>query len=60
LIHGEEDEIFPVSIARRMAEYLPMAELHVVPRQSHALILRQPRTVGRLMMAFLARHRPDS
>ncbi len=60
LIHGEEDEIFPVSIARRMAEYLPRAELHVVPRQSHALILRQPRTVGRLMMAFLARHRPDS
>jgi pimeloyl-ACP methyl ester carboxylesterase len=56
LIHGAEDEIFPVALAEQMHAALPDNELHVVPDESHALILRRPRRVGDLLRAFLARH----
>ena len=46
VIHGIEDEIFPVGIARRMAATLPNAELHLIPGQTHALIFRQPAQVA--------------
>lgn len=55
LIHGEQDEFFPVGIPRSMADVLPDAELHVVAKQSHALIFRQPWKVAELMVEFLAR-----
>lgn len=53
LIHGEQDEFFPVNIARRMAQTLPNAQLTVVPNQSHALIFRQPWRVLSHMQEFL-------
>jgi 3-oxoadipate enol-lactonase len=56
LIHGEEDEIFPVEIAGEMARRLPQAELHIVPGQTHALIFRQPWKVAEIMVDFLNRH----
>ncbi len=56
LIHGEEDEIFPVQIAYDMAAELPDVELHTIPGQSHALIFRQARLVGKLLADFLDRH----
>ena len=56
VIHGANDEFFPAHIAESMAAALPNAELHLVPRQSHALIFAQPWKVAEQMDAFLARH----
>lgn len=56
LIHGEEDEIFPVAVAEQMHAALPNSELHIIPRQYHALIFRKNRQVGELMGDFLAQH----
>jgi pimeloyl-ACP methyl ester carboxylesterase len=56
IIHGEEDEIFPVALAEQMAHTLPNSELHIIPRQSHALIFRKNRQVGTIMQEFLAKH----
>jgi len=55
IIHGALDEFFPVRIAERMAEALPDCRLYVIPRQSHALIFRQPWTVLARMLAFYDR-----
>lgn len=56
LIHGERDEFFPPAIPHSMAAVLPEAELHLIPRQTHALIFRQPWKVAELMDDFLRRH----
>ena len=56
LVHGSEDEFFPVDIVARMAETLPDAELHVIPGQGHGLIFRRPGRVRAVMADFLARH----
>jgi len=53
LIHGARDEFFPVSLVEQMAAALPHAELHIIPRQTHALIFRQPWQVAEIMAAFL-------
>lgn len=53
IVHGERDEFFPVQIAQDMAHAIPNAELHVIPRQSHALIFRQPWKVAAVLAAFL-------
>jgi pimeloyl-ACP methyl ester carboxylesterase len=55
IIHGEEDEIFPVAIAKQMHTTLPDSELHIIPRQSHSLIFRQSRKVGAILLDFLAK-----
>jgi 3-oxoadipate enol-lactonase len=56
IIHGDHDEFFPVSIARSMTAALPSAELRLVPRQTHALLFRQPNEVAQIMDDFLRRH----
>lgn len=53
IIHGDEDEIFPVAIAEQMHETLPNNELHIIPRQAHSLIFRKGRNVAEIMMKFL-------
>ena len=53
---GERDEFFPPAIVQDMASAIPDAELHLVPRQTHALIFRQPWKVAEIMEAFLHRH----
>ncbi len=56
IIHGSDDEIFPVGIAKHMAAALPNAELHIIPEQTHALIFRRPWKVSEYMTRFLGRH----
>jgi pimeloyl-ACP methyl ester carboxylesterase len=56
VIHGAEDEIFPVALAEQLAAGLPNSELHIVPGQTHALLFRQRWKVSELMQDFLARH----
>jgi pimeloyl-ACP methyl ester carboxylesterase len=53
IIHGEEDEIFPVAVAKQMHDALPNSELHIIARQSHSLIFRKGRQVAQIMQAFL-------
>jgi pimeloyl-ACP methyl ester carboxylesterase len=60
IIHGDEDEIFPVAIAEQMHAALPNSELHIIPRQSHSLIFRKSRKVAEIMRAFLAKHSDPS
>jgi pimeloyl-ACP methyl ester carboxylesterase len=59
IIHGDEDEIFPVEIARQMHAALPNSELHIIPRQFHSLIFRKSRQVGQIFGEFLQKHRQD-
>lgn len=56
LIHGAEDEFFPVAIPQAMAAALPRAALHILPRQTHALLFRQPWRVAEIMVQFLNTH----
>ncbi len=56
IIHGTADEFFPPAIAERMAAAIYDAELHLVPRQTHALLFRQPWRVAQIMVEFLHQH----
>ncbi|MCB0125254.1 MAG: alpha/beta hydrolase, partial [Caldilineaceae bacterium] len=53
IIHGAEDEFFPLSIVEAMAAALPDHFLHVIADQPHALIFRQPWRVQEIMLTFL-------
>jgi pimeloyl-ACP methyl ester carboxylesterase len=57
LIWGDRDPFGSVSVARRAAELLPAAELHVVPG-GHAPWFNRADEVGALAQRFLADH-PD-
>lgn len=54
IIHGEEDEIFPVGLAEQMHAALPNSDLHIIPGQSHSLIFRRPQQISQLLCDFLA------
>jgi pimeloyl-ACP methyl ester carboxylesterase len=56
LIHGTLDEFFPQAIPQRMAAAAPLAELHLVERQTHALLFRRPWQVAQIMVEFLHKH----
>lgn len=56
IIHGAEDEFFPIAIPQEMTAALPNATLHIVPKQTHGLIFRQPWRVSELMVQFLCEH----
>ncbi len=56
LIHGEDDEFFPVAVAERMVDALPQAELHLIDNQSHTLIFASPSRVQKVMQRFLLGH----
>ena len=53
IIHGAEDEFFPLSIVEAMAAALPDHSRHVIADQPHALIFRQPWRVQEIMLTFL-------
>jgi len=53
VIHGEEDEFFPLYIPQSMADAIPNAQLHIVPAQTHALIFRKSTRVFDIMNEFL-------
>jgi len=55
IIHGDEDEIFPVALAEQMHAALRNSELHIIPHQSHSLIFRKSRKVAEIMRTFLAK-----
>lgn len=55
LIHGEGDQTAPVDAVRALANTLPQAELVVVPRAGHHVLLTHPGPCLAAMRAFLER-----
>lgn len=55
VIAGDRDPFTPASVARRMVEQLPQAELLVVPDATHGAILEHPRVVGDAILTHLAK-----
>ena len=56
VVHGERDLVAPVANAHLLAERIPGAELHIVPRGRHMFYLEFRREVNRVVMDFLARY----
>jgi pimeloyl-[acyl-carrier protein] methyl ester esterase len=54
LIQGEQDTVVPVSAARRLAQMLPDAELHLLAGCAHAPFLTRPQEVAAIVRGFLA------
>lgn len=52
---GEQDKLTPARHSRRLAEALPDAALHVVPRTGHMLPQERPRLVTEAIERLLAR-----
>ena len=52
LIHGDRDRIAPLQGSRELAEWLPCAELHVLPGLGHVPIVTAPTQVAALIDEF--------
>ena len=55
VIAGEEDRVYPPSLARRMAERIPGAELVVLAGCGHLSNLEQPERFNEALLAFLSK-----
>jgi 3-oxoadipate enol-lactonase len=53
IIHGTEDQLFPVSEAEAMAKAIPNAELKVIPHAGHLVNLEQPQAFNDALRAFV-------
>jgi pimeloyl-ACP methyl ester carboxylesterase len=56
VIAGEDDRTASPEVARRMAARIPGAELAILPRTGHLLMLEQPAAFDAELIAFLQRH----
>ena len=52
IIHGAEDAIVPVDVARQYAEALPNARLDVVPDGGHLVEYEDPEAIGERIARF--------
>lgn len=52
LVHGEHDEVFPVSWSERAADRIPESELHVLADCAHWAPRERPDSVHALLRAF--------
>ena len=55
LVHGEDDSIFPLAAAQRMARALPRAELVVLPHTDHIIVLNKTDQLITAIDRFLRR-----
>ena len=55
VIAGEEDRVYPPSLARRMAERIPGAQLVVLEGCGHLSNLEQPERFNEALLAFLSK-----
>ncbi|MFQ6678610.1 MAG: alpha/beta fold hydrolase, partial [Fidelibacterota bacterium] len=53
IINGEADGLTPVSGAKELSTLLPKAELIVVEKASHLVMMEQPETVNKLIRDFI-------
>jgi pimeloyl-ACP methyl ester carboxylesterase len=54
---GKEDVLLPVPFSQQLAQGIPGAELVVVEKSGHGLLVEAPEEVAQAMLAFLARQR---
>src|ERR671922_284923 len=54
ILHGEEDSIFPVSVAEEIEAGIPRARLVVVPLAGHTANLEQPELCNEAILDFLS------
>lgn len=54
IVHGDGDVLIPMTHARRIADLLPHAELHVFESCGHMTTLERPTEFGDLLSGFLA------
>lgn len=55
VVVGEEDELSPVALARRMASLLPDSDLMIVPRSGHMTSIESPQPVATGLSRLLHR-----
>jgi 3-oxoadipate enol-lactonase len=55
VVAGDEDRVYPLEIARRMAQRIPGAELVVLRRCGHLSNLEQPAAFNAALLDFLSR-----
>jgi len=53
ILHGEEDSIFPVSVAEEIEAGIPRAQLVVIPLAGHTANLEQPEASNAAILDFL-------
>jgi pimeloyl-ACP methyl ester carboxylesterase len=56
VLHGEEDEVIPPRIGRRLARRLPDATFELIPAAGHCSSIEQPEIVNDALEAFLESH----
>ncbi|MCA9234498.1 MAG: alpha/beta fold hydrolase [Planctomycetales bacterium] len=56
VILGREDILFPIESARQLAEGIPDAEMVILERAAHLLVIESPDAATAAMRAFLAKH----
>lgn len=54
---GDEDELTPADVSRRMAERIPGAKLTVLPEAGHISNIEQPTAFNEAILPFLRMHR---
>jgi pimeloyl-ACP methyl ester carboxylesterase len=60
VIAGEEDQVVPLSVARRLASVIPYAELRIIPAAGHTALLENPAMYSALVRGFLVNDFPQS
>jgi pimeloyl-ACP methyl ester carboxylesterase len=55
---GKEDILVPSSFSEQLAEGIPNAELVVLEKTGHGLLIETPEAVATVMLDFLSRQRP--
>ena len=54
---GKEDALLPVAFSQQLAQGIPGAELVVLEKAGHGLLVESPEGVAQAMLAFLSRQR---
>lgn len=57
VLHGDDDEIWPLENARHLAANIPGAEMAVIPESGHMFMIEKPQEFNRAVLDFLARHK---
>ncbi|MBL0087215.1 MAG: alpha/beta fold hydrolase [Ideonella sp.] len=55
VVCGDSDQLTPPEASRELADGIPGAQLHLLPRCGHLLTWEQPGAVNRLLLEWLAR-----
>jgi pimeloyl-ACP methyl ester carboxylesterase len=57
VLSGKEDALLPVPFSRQLAQGIPGAELIVLEKTGHGMLVESPEAVAQAMLGFLSRQR---